>query len=131
MNKSWKYFLVGAGAVVAGFFAYALLKDRPEDDILAEPAADTTPPQSSAGHHFDPEYIEHRREVTRRRTAERTVPPTAAGDAPASPVTSGADPAREKQEVPVEQTEVQDVSLTVPEENPTSVLNDGASADGQ
>ena len=48
--KKITYFLMGAGAVVAGFFAYALLSDSPRPSKEAtqtpqDPPADPTPPR--------------------------------------------------------------------------------------
>lgn len=94
MKKNFKYFLMGAGAVVAGFFAYALFKDQPKEDIVAEPAADTTSPIPSAAHRSSQEYVDHRREVLRAQTAQQAVSPVISGDAPAENA--------EEREVPVQ-----------------------------
>lgn len=72
MKKNWKYFLMGAGAVVAGFFAYALLKDRPEDDIIAEPASDWSPITPSSEHHNSTDYVARRREILKQQPSMQT-----------------------------------------------------------
>lgn len=130
MKKSWKYFLVGAGAVVAGFFAYALFKDRPEDDTLAEPATDTTPPRTSSESHISPEFIERRRELYRRRAAERT----------ASSASAQEDLPQANQESPAEKPEGQETADQEPkpviagpipmEEAPADCSEDSVSVDG-
>lgn len=94
MKKNFKYFLMGAGAVVAGFFAYALFKDQPKEDIVAEPATNTTPSGSSAVHRSSQEYVDHRREAFRAQAAQRAVSPVISGDAPAENA--------EEREVPVQ-----------------------------
>lgn len=129
MKKNWKYFLMGAGAVVAGFFAYAWLKDRQEDDTIAEPAEDTTPPEPSDAHHFDQAYIDHRREIFRERAAEREVSPTASGDSPAPPAASHEDPPQEAQRAPVEKTDVPGDSTQEPKGNIDPDTNNETSAD--
>ena len=69
--KKITYFLMGAGAVVAGFFAYALLSDSPRPSKEAtqtpqDPPADPTPPRYSSQ-----DYVAHRREFFQKRAAER------------------------------------------------------------
>lgn len=97
MKKKFKYFLMGAGTVVAGFFAYAWLKDqpktRPADDIIGEPSVDTIPPGASTEQNISQEYIEHRRELYRKRAAQRAASPAVAEDSSASPVVARETPA--------------------------------------
>ena len=97
MKKKFKYFLLGAGTVVAGFFAYAWLKDqpktRPVDDIIGESSADTIPQGASAEQNVSQEYIEHRRELYRKRAAQRAASPAVAEDSSASPVVACETPA--------------------------------------
>ena len=69
--KKITYFLMGAGAVVAGFFAYALLSDSPRPSKETpqspqDPPADPTPPRYSSQ-----DYVAHRREFFQKRAAER------------------------------------------------------------
>lgn len=69
--KKITYFLMGAGAVVAGFFAYALLSDSPRPSKEAtqtpqDPPADPTPPRYSSQ-----DYVAHRREFLQKRAAQR------------------------------------------------------------
>lgn len=107
MKKNLKYFLMGAGTVVAGFFAYALFKDQPKDDIAAEPATNTTPSGSSAAHRPSQEYVDHRREAFRARAAQRTASPVISEDAPAENA--------EEQEGPVQSSE--DGTAPAPKDN--------------
>lgn len=69
MKKSWRYFFIGTSAVIAAFFVCAWRKARQKDDVIAESAADLAPPESTPVRRFDREYIEHRRELYRRRAA--------------------------------------------------------------
>ena len=69
--KKVTYFLIGAVAGVAGFFAYALLSDSPRPSKEAtqtpqDPPADPTPPRYSSQ-----DYVAHRREFFQKRAAER------------------------------------------------------------
>ena len=132
MKKKFKYFLMGAGTVVAGFFAYAWLKDqpktRPADDISGEPSADTIPPGASAEQNIS-QYIEHRRELYRKRAAQRAASPAVAEDSPAPPAASHEDPPQEAQRAPVEKTDVPDGSAQAPNENIEPDPNDEMPAD--
>lgn len=150
MKKNLKYFLVGAGAVVAGFFAYELLKDRPEDDIIAEPAEDTVPQRASSEQHISQEYIERRRELYRKRAAERAVAATTSEDSLVSSAISREDSTQATQETPKEKVVNPDGSTQYPNGNidsdadgetpadfpedgdsaPTGASSEGTSSDG-
>ena len=69
--KKFTYFLMGAGAVVAGFFAYVLLSDSPRPSkettqVPQDPPIDPMPPRYSSQ-----DYVAHRREFFQKRAAER------------------------------------------------------------
>lgn len=119
MKRNLKYFLLGAGAVVAGFFAYALFKDQTEDAIPVQPSTDTTPPRNSAENHLSPESIERRRELYRRRAAER-----AASSAPVQE-----DLSQTNQESTAEKPEVQEAAAQEPKAVIVSVPTEEAHAD--
>lgn len=123
MKKNLKYFLVGTGAVVAGFFAYALLKDRREDDVIAEPAEDTTSQRASSEQHISQEYIERRRELYRKRAAERAVAATISEDSQVSSAISREDSTQATQETPADFPEDGDSA-------PTGASSEGTSSDG-
>lgn len=73
MKKKIKYFLLGAGSVVAGFFAYALLSDRPSASSTDTSENTQVPPvDAGAPRHSNQEYVDRRREFIRERaTAAR------------------------------------------------------------
>ena len=123
MKKNLKYFLVGTGAGVAGFFAYALLKDRREDDVIAEPAEDTTSQRASSEQHISQEYIERRRELYRKRAAERAVAATISEDSQVSSAISREDSTQATQETPADFPEDGDSA-------PTGASSEGTSSDG-
>lgn len=69
--KKITYFLMGAGAVVAGFFAYALLSDNPRPSkettqVPQDPPTGPVPPRYTSQ-----DYVAHRREFMQKRAAER------------------------------------------------------------
>lgn len=150
MKKNLKFFLVGAGAVVAGFFAYALLKDRSEDDIIAKSAEDITPPRTSSERHISQEYIERRRELYRKRAAERAVAATTSEDSQVSSAISREDSTQATQEISKEKAAAPDGSTQYPNGNidsdadsetpadcpedgdsaPTGASSEGTSSDG-
>ena len=122
MKKKFKYFLLGAGTVVAGFFAYAWLKDqpktRPVDDIIGEPSADTIPQGASAEQNVSQEYIEHRRELYRKRAAQRAASPAVAEDSSASPVVAC--------ETPAARPEIAQRIMALPHSTATGRFHSGA-----
>lgn len=81
MKRKMKYFLMGAGAVVAGFFAYALLKDEPISTVDAYQEDKDIPANMAATQQPKQEYINHKREVLRERAAARTAAAAAADSA--------------------------------------------------
>lgn len=71
MKKKMKYFLLGAGTVVAGFLAYAFLSDsqmscKETSQAPQDPPADPPSPRCSSQ-----DYVAHRREFMQKRAAER------------------------------------------------------------
>ena len=71
--KKITYFLMGAGAVVAGFFAYALLSDSPRPSkettqTPQDPPIDPMPPRYSSQ-----DYVAHRREFFQKRAVAAVV----------------------------------------------------------
>ena len=92
--KKITYFLMGAGAVVAGFFAYALLSDspRPSKETTQspqDPQADPTPPRYSSQ-----DYVAHRREFFQKRAAERAAAGSTEETGVPHPAPQPADPAQ-------------------------------------
>lgn len=89
--KKITYFLMGAGAVVAGFFAYALLSDspRPSKEAPQDPPADPTPPRYSSQ-----DYVAHRREFFQKRAAERAAAESTEEASVPHPAPQPADPAQ-------------------------------------
>lgn len=129
MKKNLKFFLMGASAVIAGFFAYALLKDRPEDaedDIITEPAADTTSPKASGEHHISQEFIEHRREFYWKRAAERAASPTISEDSQPSFAVPLEDSTPTN---PVKEADGQGVPMQEPKKSLSPEPNDETSTD--
>ena len=92
--KKITYFLMGAGAVVAGFFAYALLSDSPRPSkettqVPQDPPADPTPPRYSSQ-----DYVAHRREFFQKRAAERAAAESTEEASVPHPAPQSADPAQ-------------------------------------
>ena len=92
--KKITYFLMGAGAVVAGFFAYALLSDSPRPSKETpqspqDPPADPTPPRYSGQ-----DYVAHRREFFQKRAAERAAAESTEKPSFSHPAPQLADPAQ-------------------------------------
>ena len=92
--KKITYFLMGAGAVVAGFFAYALLSDSPRPSkeatqIPQDPPIDPTPPRYSSQ-----DYVAHRREFFQKRAAERAAAESTEEPSVSHPASQPADPAQ-------------------------------------
>lgn len=71
MKKEMQYFLMGAGAVIAGFFTYALLSDNP-----ASPGSAAAEETHSADSHIPPsareDYVARRRELLSKKAVDRT-----------------------------------------------------------
>lgn len=74
MKKSMKYFLMGAGTVIAGLAVYAFLHE-PTNNCETEPVkkSDATDADHAARHTvtLSKEYMERRRELARKRASER------------------------------------------------------------
>lgn len=70
--KKIMYFMMGAGTVVAGFLAYALLRDSPESCREAPQAPQDTPAAPAPPRCSSQDYVVRRREFMQRRAAERT-----------------------------------------------------------
>lgn len=92
--KKITYFLMGAGAVVAGFFAYALLSDSPRPgkettQTPHDPPIDPTPPRYSSQ-----DYVAHRREFLQKRAAERAAAESTEEPGVPHPAPQPADPAQ-------------------------------------
>lgn len=92
--KKFTYFLMGAGTVVAGFFAYALLSDSPRPSKETpqspqDPPADPTPPRYSSQ-----DYVAHRREFFQKRAAERAAAESTEKPSFSHPAPQLADPAQ-------------------------------------
>ena len=92
--KKFTYFLMGAGTVVAGFFAYALLSDSPRPSkettqVPQDPPADPTPPRYSSQ-----DYIAHRREFMQKRAAQREAAESTEEPGVPHPTPQSADPAQ-------------------------------------
>lgn len=92
--KKFTYFLMGAGAVVAGFFAYALLSDSPRPSKETpqspqDPPADPMPPRYSSQ-----DYVVHRREFFQKRAAERAAAESTEEPSVPHPAPQPADPAQ-------------------------------------
>ena len=92
--KKVTYFLIGAVAGVAGFFAYALLSDSPMPSKEAtqtpqDPPANPTPPRYSSQ-----DYVAHRREFFQKRAAERAAAESTEEPGVPHPAPQPADPAQ-------------------------------------
>ena len=74
MKKSIKYFMLGAGTVIAGLAVYVFFKESKED---CEAKSDKNDEATGANHTVHPtvtisrEFVERRRELARKRAAER------------------------------------------------------------
>lgn len=79
MKKSMENLLLGAGAAIVGFLAYAILK-KPEKTMirLKIVAYNETPPSARTSAQ---EYVEHRRELLRKKAVAKAA---AKGEAAAS-----------------------------------------------
>ncbi|CAK7086296.1 MAG: hypothetical protein ENTB_04129 [Enterocloster aldenensis] len=92
MKKSMKYFLMGAGTVIAGLVAYAFFHE-PTNKCVAEPVkkSDVTGADHAARRTvtFNKEFLERRKVLARKRAAERAASTVAAVSAVEPDKTAG------------------------------------------